>query len=346
MGNDQGPHAPQAPSSSPVPEHGAHLVPDYYAGHKTRAELDSNATRRTGSNSNSDDESLEKGNGLDDINPVEKIPHASASPAEIAAGKLQSEEPQKSMYTHPRPQGSWKNPGHWGRFAWWAFMRGVRVDVVGQQTSNENESKFLHKLLVGKNLADKHARVVHYDTKVEHLYSFLQVMTAATASFTHGANDVANAMGPMSAIHYIWMNNVASRRSEVPIWILVYGGAAISIGCWTYGYNLIRNLGNRITLHSPCRGFCMELGAAVTVVIATRLALPVSTTQCIIGATVGVGLCAGDYRAINWRMVAWSYSGWFITLPCTGLIAGLLTAFVINAPSFGNAPAAAFIPDE
>jgi phosphate/sulfate permease len=66
-------------------------------------------------------------------------------------------------------------------------------------------------------------------------------------------------------------------------------GAAISIGLWTYGYNMMRQLGNRLTLHSPSRGFSMELGAALTVVIATRLALPISTTQCITGATVGVG---------------------------------------------------------
>lgn len=98
----------------------------------------------------------------------------------------------------------------------------------------------------------------------------------------------------------------------------------------------MRNLGNRITLHSPSRGFCMELGAALTVVLATRLALPVSTTQCIVGATVGVGLCAGDFKAINWRMVAWAYSGWFITLPSTAVISGCLMGFVINAPQWGN----------
>lgn len=115
-----------------------------------------------------------------------------------------------------------------------------------------------------------------------------------------------------------------------------FGGAAIVVGLWTYGYNIMRNLGNRITLHSPSRGFSMELGSAVTVVLATRLALPVSTTQCITGATVGVGLCNGDWRTINWRMVAWIYFGWFITLPVTGLIAGCLLAVIINAPQFGS----------
>jgi sodium-dependent phosphate transporter len=164
------------------------------------------------------------------------------------------------------------------------FFRGVYIDVVSEQ-SGTNQPKFLERLLVGKNLEKKHALVVHYDQKVEHLYSFLQVLTAATASFTHGANDVSNAMGPMAAIYNVWETNTTGRRSPVPLWVLIYGGAAISIGLWTYGYNLMRNLGNRITLHSPVRGFSMELGAAATVVMATRLALPVSTTQCIIGVS-------------------------------------------------------------
>jgi len=73
---------------------------------------------------------------------------------------------------------------------------------------------------------------------------------------------------------------------------VAYGGAAIVIGLWTYGYNIMRNLGNRLTLHSPSRGFSMELRSAITVILATRLALPISTTQCIVGVTVGVGLCS------------------------------------------------------
>jgi phosphate/sulfate permease len=116
----------------------------------------------------------------------------------------------------------------------------------------------------------------------------------------------------------------------------------------------MRNLGNKITLHSPSRGFSMELGSAFTIIMATRLcrsislreflhltvhspvdtcsALPVSTTQCITGATVGVGLCNGDWRTINWRMVAWIYMGWFITLPSAALISGSLMGFILNAP--------------
>ncbi|KAI5366412.1 Putative phosphate transporter [Septoria linicola] len=310
------------------------LVPDYYAGHKTREELDNEGRVFNKNDRSSDEESLDKTQVDEDGIATEKRHESYVHNPAVAMAEKPAEP---SIPDAPR---KWYEPAQIWQTVKWTFFRGVMIDIVSEQSNVTNEPKFLQRLLVGKNLHDKHARVEHYDNKVEHLYSFLQVMTAATASFGHGANDVANAMGPLSAIYQIWQTNTAGEDSDVPIWVLIFGGAAISIGLWTYGYNLMRNLGNRITLHSPARGFCMEVGAAVTVVLATRLALPVSTTQCIIGATVGVGLCAGDYKAINWRMVIWAYSAWFVTLPSTAVISGLLMAFTINAPQWGRTPAA------
>jgi solute carrier family 20 (sodium-dependent phosphate transporter) len=82
----------------------------------------------------------------------------------------------------------------------------------------------------------------------------------------------------------------------------------------------------------------MELGSAITVILATRLGLPISTTQCITGATVGVGLTSGTWRSVNWRMVAWIYLGWIVTLPIAGIIAGCLLGIIINAPRWSGAP--------
>ena len=325
----KGPFLLRRPNAGPIPE-GHVLVIDYYHGHATKESLASSATSaetrsddlessRDGTRSDSDGITDEKNGALYSQN-------AQITAAAPAISPVEPVVPVKRK---------WYEPLQLWQTLKWTFFRGVMIDIVSEQaTGGTNEPKFLQRLLVGKNLDKKHAIVERYDLKVEHLYSFLQVMTAATASFAHGANDVSNAMGPLSAIYQIWRTNTTGSKSEVPIWVLIFGGAAISIGLWTYGYNLMRNLGNRITLHSPSRGFCMELGAALTVVMATRLALPVSTTQCIIGATVGVGLCAGDYKAINWRMVAWSYCAWFVTLPATAVISGLIMAFTINAPSF------------
>ncbi|EGY21901.1 phosphate-repressible phosphate permease [Verticillium dahliae VdLs.17] len=97
----------------------------------------------------------------------------------------------------------------------------------------------------------------------------------------------------------------------------------------------MRNLGNRLTLHSPSRGFAMELGATCTIILATQLKLPVSTTQCLTGGVIGVGLCSGTWRSINWRMVAWVYGGWVLTLPVAGLLSGALCGIIINAPRWG-----------
>ncbi|BGO98149.1 hypothetical protein JCM10021v2_001808 [Rhodotorula toruloides] len=96
------------------------------------------------------------------------------------------------------------------------------------------------------------------------------------------------------------------------------------VGLATYGYNIMRVLGNKITLHSPSRGFSMELGSAITVVLASQYVLPVSTTMCITGSTVGVALCNGDFRAVNWRAVGWIFLGWVITVPVVGTLAGCL----------------------
>lgn len=101
-----------------------------------------------------------------------------------------------------------------------------------------------------------------------------------------------------------------------------------------YGFNVMRSLGNKITQVSPTRGFAMELGAAITVLLASRLGLPVSTTQCLTGATIGVALCNFDVRAVNWKQIAFIFSSWIITLPSAGLISGLLMAMALNTPHF------------
>ncbi|KAL2351756.1 phosphate transporter family-domain-containing protein [Cryomyces antarcticus] len=296
------------------------VVQDYYSGHKTRAQLEE--SRTMGRDIVDDIESSKEARvktrssaSSDDISAVEP-----AHPPTAGALRLEAKDTAQV--------GPWYAPRNLVRKAKYYFFRGVDIDVVAEQKK---------KSVLAGDLEAMHARVEHFDNKTEHLFSFLQVLTAATASFAHGANDVSNAIGPLAAIYLIWNTGKLSSKSPVPVWVLVYGGGAIVIGLWTYGYNIMRALGNRLTLHSPSRGFSMEFGSALTVVMATRLALPISTTQCITGATVGVGLCTGDLKAINWRMVAWIYAGWIVTLPCTGIIAGVLMGIVINAPQWRRA---------
>lgn len=93
-------------------------------------------------------------------------------------------------------------------------------------------------------------------------------------------------------------------------------------------------MGNKITQMSPTRGFSVELGAAITVLLASRLSLPVSTTQVLTGSTLGVALMNYDLGAVNWRQLAFIFMGWVLTLPIAGLVAGLMCLMALNTPHF------------
>jgi len=97
----------------------------------------------------------------------------------------------------------------------------------------------------------------------------------------------------------------------------------------------MRNLGNRITKHSPTRGYSMELAAAITVLLASRLGLPVSTTQCITGGILGVALTNMDLKSIHWRQLGKIFLGWVLTVPCAGLISGIIMGMALNVPTWG-----------
>jgi len=170
-----------------------------------------------------------------------------------------------------------------------------------------------------------HDAATKYDENTEKLYSFLQVLTASFASFAHGSNDVANAVGPLTTIYYIWSTGLNPDSSlSIPIWVLILCAAAIDIGLITYGYNVMRSLGNKITLLTPTRGFSILLSACLTVLSCSRLSLPVSTTHCITGSTTAIGLCNGNLKSVNWKLLLFCGFSWLLTLPVAGVIAGIM----------------------
>ncbi|KAI0503087.1 phosphate transporter [Xylaria bambusicola] len=302
------PTAPPADYDSPIR--------NFYEGHLTREQLDA---RRAANNP----EDVEAGR-----NTTSTEKEGGVADSSLASSNASEHGSERVAYKHkaivgPKPEGAWYS----GPVLFWylkfALFHGVDQDVVSMQKKKD---------ALSGDLEEAHARADHFDNKAEFMYSFLQILTAATASFTHGANDISNAIGPFATIYDIWSTGGIPDKAPVPTWILAFGGAFLIIGLWTYGYNIMRNLGNKLTLNSPSRGFSMELGSAITIIVATRLKLPVSTTQCITGAIVGVGLCNGTWRALNWRMIAWIYAGWIITLPAAGLISGLLMGIILNAP--------------
>jgi PiT family inorganic phosphate transporter len=155
---------------------------------------------------------------------------------------------------------------------------------------------------------------------VERMFVFLQIISACFMAFAHGANDVANAIGPLSAVVEFARTGLIGVKSPVPLWLLGVGGAGIVIGLATWGWRVIRTVGKRITELTPTRGFSAEFGAALTILVASRLGLPVSTTHTLVGAVFGVGLARG-IGAINLRIIRDIVVSWVITIPAGALLA-------------------------
>jgi PiT family inorganic phosphate transporter len=156
---------------------------------------------------------------------------------------------------------------------------------------------------------------------VEKVFTPMMLFTACSMAFAHGSNDVANGIGPLAAVvSIVGSGGEVLQKAPLPIWILLIGGAGIILGLVTLGYRVMLTVGKKITELTPSRGFCAELAAASTVVIASRTGLPVSTTHILVGAVLGVGLARG-LGALDLRVVLNIIISWIVTLPAGGIMA-------------------------
>lgn len=160
-----------------------------------------------------------------------------------------------------------------------------------------------------------HTNTAEYKS-VEKLFVYLQILSASMVAFAHGSNDVANAIGPMSAIISVALAGGESiaAKTPVPLWILALGGVGIAVGLATWGWRVIETIGRNITHLTPTRGFSAEIGAATTIVLASKLGLPISTTHTLVGAVLGVGLARG-ISAVNMNTVRDIIISWVVTIP-------------------------------
>jgi PiT family inorganic phosphate transporter len=162
---------------------------------------------------------------------------------------------------------------------------------------------------------------------VDCFFAQLQVLTACYVAFAHGANDVANAIGPLAAIFSVIKTKAVALQVEVPIWMLFIGGAAVGGGLFMYGGRIIATIGEKITEITPVRGFAAEFGAATTILICSRLGLPVSTTHVLVGSVVGVGLMRG-MGVLDLRILKNIGASWLITVPLTMALSIILYKLV------------------
>ena len=177
--------------------------------------------------------------------------------------------------------------------------------------------------LIQRIEVDENADRDFHFASVEKVFTPMMIFTACAMAFAHGSNDVANGIGPMAAVYGIVQSGgEVVQSSELPLWILLVGGFGIIAGLATYGYRVMRTIGTKITELTPSRGFCATMAAAVTVVLASRTGMPVSTTHIAVGAVMGVGLARG-IGAIDLRVVGGIVVSWLVTLPIGGVLAAI-----------------------
>ena len=164
----------------------------------------------------------------------------------------------------------------------------------------------------------------------ESQFAYLMIFTSCAVAFAHGSNDVANAIGPLAAINQS-VNQLASNpiSPETPLWILFLGAIGIVIGLATLGYRVMKTIGEKIVKLTPSKGFAAQLAAALTVVLASQLDMPVSTTHTLVGAVIGIGLVEG-ISTINVKSVNSIFLSWVITLPAGALLSIIFLEIFLN----------------
>uniref|UniRef100_A0AAX7VU79 Phosphate transporter n=1 Tax=Astatotilapia calliptera TaxID=8154 RepID=A0AAX7VU79_ASTCA len=165
--------------------------------------------------------------------------------------------------------------------------------------------------------------------EVSVLFQFLQILTACFGSFAHGGNDVSNAIGPLVALWLVYETSSVFSNAHTPIWLLLYGGVGICAGLWVWGRRVIQTMGKDLTPITPSSGFSIELASALTVVVASNIGLPVSTTHCKVGSVVAVGWLRSK-KAVDWRLFRNIFMAWFVTVPISGLISAAIMAIFVH----------------
>lgn len=169
---------------------------------------------------------------------------------------------------------------------------------------------------------------MHFNN-VEKIFGILMIFTACCMAFAHGSNDVANAIGPLAAVvGVIQSGGQVLDKVSLDWWILPLGAVGIVIGLMTFGARVIETIGSNITHLTPSRGFAAEIAAASTVVISSGLGLPISTTQTLVGAVLGVGMARG-IAALNLGVIRNIFVSWVVTLPI-GAVLSIIFFYIIK----------------
>lgn len=198
-------------------------------------------------------------------------------------------------------------------------MHSELKNIVGDLKTIENDLS--RKISVNRESSE-------YKT-VERIFVYLQILSAGFVAFAHGANDVANAVGPLAAVITVLQTGTFAAKSAVPIWVLGLGGVGIVVGLATWGWRVMITIGKKITELTPSRGFAAEFATAITIVLASKLGIPVSTTHTLVGGVLGVGFARG-IKAINLKVITNIVISWIITIP-VGALGAIIFYYILKA---------------
>jgi inorganic phosphate transporter, PiT family len=176
---------------------------------------------------------------------------------------------------------------------------------------------FLGKSLIHRFLVRKGKETV------EEIFRRIQIGTSCYVALAQGANDVANAIGPLAVIYFLVKTGSVGSKVPVPVFLLIFGGVGIACGIWMAGSRVMTTMGTKITTLTNTRGFSVDFAAATTVLLASKMGLPVSTTHAAVGGVMGVGLARG-IEAVNFRIVLQIMIYWILTVPAAAITSMLL----------------------
>ena len=160
------------------------------------------------------------------------------------------------------------------------------------------------------------------------IFSWFQIFTASSFAFSHGANDIANAVGPFAAILDVLKTSSINQSAQIPNIAMVTFGISLVVGLWFLGKEVIATIGSKLAEILPTTGFSAELAASAVILLATKMGIPVSSTHILIGAILGIGIFNRD---ANWKMVKPIVLAWVITLPIAGGSAALIYTLLKSA---------------
>lgn len=199
--------------------------------------------------------------------------------------------------------------------------------VVDLSTTGVKYDIHEHGVKEDPMVAAIHANAENFPSEVEFAFGYLQVFSAIAVIFAHGSNEVGYMAGPLTTVWEVYQRGLLPSKVQSPVWIVAISAFGLVLGLGTYGYHVIRSMGVALAKLSPTRGFCAELATSLTIMITTQMGLPTSSSQCVIGAIMGVGLCEGARKGVNWKLFGQQFASWVVTMViCAGTTAALFAA--------------------